>query len=111
MNDDNSVNTPSNPASKNNIVVLFGTGEGQTNPPGVNGLLAKTVFPKPVVPVTVTMGGEPATVLYYGAAPGLVAGVIQINAQIPPGVESGAVPVVVRVGNAVSQTGLTVSVK
>ena len=111
LNDDNRVNSPANPALKNNIVVLYGTGEGQTNPPGVNGLLAKMVYPKPLLPVSVTIGGLPATVLYSGAAPGLVAGVIQINVQVPGAVDSGDMPVVVKIGDAVSQSGLTVSVK
>jgi uncharacterized protein (TIGR03437 family) len=38
----------------------------------------------------VTIGGQPATVGYQGAAPGLVAGVMQINAQVPAGVDARA---------------------
>ncbi len=111
LNQDSSVNTGENPADKGSVVVLFGTGEGRTEPDGVDGRLAATVFPKPRLPVSVRIGGAPAEVLYAGAAPGLVAGVFQINARIPEGVVSGAVPVVVTVGSAASQPELTVAVK
>jgi uncharacterized protein (TIGR03437 family) len=111
LNQDTSVNSPSNPAAKGSIVVLYGTGEGQTNPRGVDGRIASSVFPKPLGSVSVTIGGIAAQVLYAGAAPGLVAGVFQINATLPPGVPSGAVSVVVTVGTASSQPGLTLSVQ
>ena len=48
---------------------------------------------------------------YAGGAPGEVAGVMQINVQIPSGITPGnAVPVVVQVGNATSQAGVTIAV-
>jgi uncharacterized protein (TIGR03437 family) len=111
LNQDNSPNSPSNPAAKGSVVILFGTGEGQTNPPGINGRIASTVFPKPLGAVKVTIGGIQADVAYAGAAPFEVAGVFQINATVPAGVASGAVPVVVTVGNFSSPNGLTVSVQ
>jgi uncharacterized protein (TIGR03437 family) len=111
LNQDSSVNSPANPAAKGSVVVLFGTGEGQTNPAGASGRIALTVFPKPVLPVKVTIGGIDATVAYAGAAPSLVSGVFQINATVPPGVASGAAAVVVTVGTVSSQPGLTVAVQ
>jgi uncharacterized protein (TIGR03437 family) len=52
------------------------------------------------MPVTVTVDGTPATVSYSGAAPGEVAGVLQINFQVPAGLAPGAqVPIVVNVGD------------
>ena len=92
-------------------MILYGTGEGQTNPPGVSGALAVSVFPKPVLPVTVTIGGRTADVVYAGAAPSLVAGLFQMNVKIPEDVPSGNLDVVVTVGSARSQTGLTVAVR
>jgi uncharacterized protein (TIGR03437 family) len=57
------------------------------------------------------MGGQTATVNFAGGAPGAVAGVIQVNAQIPAGVTAGgAVPVVVQVGSSDSQPGVTLAV-
>lgn len=110
VNQDGTLNSPANPASAGSVIVLFGTGEGQTSPKGVDGRIAATVFPKPVAPVKVTIGGLDATVLYAGAAPSLVAGVFQINATLPAGV-TGNVPVVVSFGSASTQAGLTVAVK
>ena len=40
LNQDNTPNSPANPAEKGSVVVLFGTGEGQTNPRGVDGRIA-----------------------------------------------------------------------
>ena len=45
---------------------------------------------------SVTIGGQIASVLYAGGAPFLVAGVMQVNAMIPPGLLSGAAEVVSR---------------
>jgi uncharacterized protein (TIGR03437 family) len=111
LNQDSSVNSAANPADQGSVVVLFGTGEGQTDPRGADGRVASGVFPKPVLPLSVTIGGQPAEVLYYGAAPALVSGVLQINARIPAGIASGAAEAIVTVGSFSSPAGLTVSVK
>ncbi len=112
QNQDLSYNNAANPAAKGTIVVLYGTGEGQTNPAGVDGQLALTVFPKPVLPVFVSFGGRRVDSLeYWGALPGVVAGVLQINVRLPEDSPSGDVPVTVTVGTATSQSGLTVAVR
>ena len=112
LNQDFTVNTNANAALKGSIVVLFGTGEGQTDPSGIDGMLAGTVLPKPRLPVRVRIGGIEAGVLYGGAAPGLVAGVIQINVRIPEGAASGnAVPVTFSIGAVESQRGVTLTVQ
>ena len=96
-NQDLSVNTASNPAPRGSIVVLSATGEGATDPDGVDGQVAVSVFPKPRQPVVVRIGGVDAEILYAGAAPSLVAGVIQINAKVP--------------GNAASPAGVTAAIQ
>jgi uncharacterized protein (TIGR03437 family) len=111
LNADNSLNSRSQPATKGQPIVLFMTGEGQTNPAGVDGKLAASVYPKPVLPVTVTIGGRQARVDYYGAAPTLVAGVMQVNAVVPEDAPSGDLAVVVNVGGVRSQANLTVAVR
>ncbi len=112
-NHDGSVNSPANPEARGSVIVLYGTGEGQKNPRGVDGRIALSVYPKPVLPVKITIGGVDASagILYAGAAPTLVAGVFQINVTVPQNVPTGAVPVVVTIGQAASQSGLTVSLK
>jgi len=60
----------------------------------------------------VTLGGVPAHVLYVGAAPGLVAGALQINVVVPEGVASGAAPLLVSFANIDnSQAGITVAIQ
>ena len=85
------------------------TGEGQTNPQGVDGAIIPPVasaLKKPLLPVTVTIGGVDVGVpLYAGSAPGLVSGVMQVNVTIPANAPTGTVPVVVTVGTAKSQSG------
>jgi uncharacterized protein (TIGR03437 family) len=112
LNQDLSVNSPSNPAAKGTIISIFASGAGQTNPPGVDGQVTGTILPAPVLPVTVQIGGLNAKVSYAGAAPGLVAGVTQVNALIPSGVNSGpALPIELSVGGVSSQAGVTVAIK
>ena len=111
LNQDQSINSASNPAASGSIVVLYATGEGLTDPPGVDGRPAVGVYPKPLAAVSVDIGGLPATVQYAGAAPGYVSGVLQINAQMAPNVQAGnSVPVHVTIGGTTSQDGVTLAV-
>jgi uncharacterized protein (TIGR03437 family) len=100
------------PPARGSIVSLWGTGEGVTDPPGVDGRLAIGVLPAPLAAVSVTIQGLPATVTYHGAAPGLMPGVFQIDAQVPQKVQPGnSVPVIVTIGGATTQTGVTLAVE
>ena len=110
MNQDTTPNSSANPAPRGSIVVVYTTGEGQTTPAGSDGRLAEVPYPRPLLPVSLTIGGLAAEVLFAGSAPGF-AGLLQVNARIPPGVGPGAaVPVLLRVGGASSQPGVTVAV-
>jgi uncharacterized protein (TIGR03437 family) len=112
LHPDYSVNGPLNPMDRGGIVILYTTGEGETDPAGVDGQLATGVYPKPRLPVSVLIGGVEAEVLYAGAAPGLVAGVMQVNVYVPKSIQPGdAVPVVLRVGNRASPPGITIAVR
>jgi uncharacterized protein (TIGR03437 family) len=111
LNQDNSVNTAANPLDRGKIAIFYGTGEGQTSPGGVSGLPATTTFPAPLLTVTVTIGGKSAKVHYAGAAPYMVAGVIQINAEVPTDIPAGNAEVIIKVGNNASQAGITLAVK
>jgi uncharacterized protein (TIGR03437 family) len=105
LNQDNSVNAQGNGALPNSIVTLFATGEGQTSPPGVTGAITGSTLSQPLLPVTVQIAGLPATVAYAGTAPGLVAGVMQVNVRVPPTVPRGLqVQVIVSVGGTPSNT-------
>jgi uncharacterized protein (TIGR03437 family) len=110
VNQDGSLNTAMNAARQGSIVSFYVTGEGQTSPSGVDGKLAAPPLPIPILPVAVTIGGRAAEVTYAGGAPTLVAGVMQVNARIPSGTPAGNAAVVVTVGGAASQAGVTVVV-
>jgi uncharacterized protein (TIGR03437 family) len=112
-NQDGSINSASNPAKVGSFISLYISGDGQTNPAGVDGKLANAApYPATVLPVQVTIGGLPAVVSYAGATPTAVAGLTQLNVQIPAGTPAGnAVPVTVKVGDVGAQTGVTVAVQ
>jgi uncharacterized protein (TIGR03437 family) len=114
LNQNSTVNSAGNPAAPGSVIAIYATGEGQTNPAGVTGAVTPstgTSFPKPVLPVTVTIGNQPATVLFAGEAPGLVSGVLQVNAMIPAGIGAGNQPVVLSIGGVMSPNVITVAVQ
>jgi len=105
------INGAANPAKVGDVISLYATGEGQTTPFGTDGKPASAPLPHPNLSVGVTIGGQTTQVQYAGGAPGEVAGVVQVNVQIPAGIQTGnAVPVLLSVGNASSQAGVTVAV-
>jgi uncharacterized protein (TIGR03437 family) len=110
LNQDGSLNSPSAPARQASVVTLYATGDGVTQPASFDGKPATAPFPVPVLPVTLTIGGYPAQILFAGEAPGY-AGLLQINARLPGGfAPTGNVPVVLSVGTASSQPGVTIAV-
>jgi uncharacterized protein (TIGR03437 family) len=111
-NADYSVNGPSHPAPRGQYVLLYGTGEGVTDPPGVDGRLATTVLPAPLAKVSVQIGGQNANVTYAGAAPGFMPGLFQIDVQVPQNITPGNnVPVVVTIGSATTQSNVMMAVE
>jgi uncharacterized protein (TIGR03437 family) len=117
LNQDNSLNGPGHAAAKGSIVQMFMTGEGQTSPQAVTGAITSVslptpqVTPAPLQPIQVWVGGQPAVYTYAGEAPGMVAGVMQLNVQIPANAPSGALSMAVSIGGNMSQSGITVSVQ
>ena len=112
LNQDGSMNSGTNPEAPGSVITLFGTGEGFTNPALPNGaLVVSTPYSVPISPASVTIGGKLAEVLYAGAAPTLVTGVLQIDARIPMGVASGDVPVSLAIGSATATRQITVAVR
>ena len=106
LNQDGSINFPQTGAAPGSFVSLFATGEGQTNPPGVNGkIVTADALPRPRLPVSVQVAGMQADVTYAGGAPGLAAGILQVNVHLPDNLPHGVqVPVVLTVGNQSSPT-------
>jgi uncharacterized protein (TIGR03437 family) len=118
LNQDFSLNTQANPAAAGSVVQIYMTGEGLTTPAQATGGVTTVntsgvgpITPAPQQSITVLIGGQPATVDFAGEAPDVVAGVLQVNAVVPAAAGSGAVAIMVRVGNALSQSGVTVWVE
>jgi uncharacterized protein (TIGR03437 family) len=106
------VNSAKAPAARGSFVSIYATGEGQTSPNGVDGKIATgSALPKPLGQVQAWVDGKPAEVQYAGAAPGAVAGLLQVSVRIPLDAAAGDVPIEIHVGTASSQPGMTVSVK
>jgi uncharacterized protein (TIGR03437 family) len=109
------VNGPNTPEKRGNIISVYMTGEGQTNPAGVDGAVIAPVLSalkNPILPVSATVGGQQATITYAGSAAGLISGVMQVNLVIPANAPTGgAVSIVITVGTAASQAGVTVAVQ
>jgi len=106
------LNTQQTAAPAGSLIVLYATGEGVYNPASSDGQVNNgPTLPVPVQPVSLTIGGVPAQIGYAGAAPGDVAGVLQVNATVPSGLSTGAQPLVLTVGTYVSSAYVTVWVK
>jgi uncharacterized protein (TIGR03437 family) len=95
----------SNPASGGDLVVFYMTGMGQTTPALVTGQTVPLGPPYyDTVPVTVTIGGVNASVVYSIAAPPYVAGLYQMAVTVPVGLLPGNQPVVATSGGVQSNT-------
>ena len=111
LNQDNSVNSASNPAPAGSVIQMFCTGLGvpllaglATGEPASSDFLYRTVD-TPVV----TIGGSPALVEFSGLAPGFV-GVDQVNIEVPAGISPGEVPLALSI-SGLSANPVTVFVR
>jgi uncharacterized protein (TIGR03437 family) len=112
LNQDYSINSPSNPAPRSSIVSLYADGLGQTTPAGVTGSVTGGVLSRAVAQVSASINGVPSEVIYAGTAPGFVAGVFQVNIRVPESAEPGSqVPLVLTAAGASSQSGVTLAIQ
>jgi uncharacterized protein (TIGR03437 family) len=91
--------TDSNPIHPGDVLVIYVTGLGQTNPAGLTGYPAPgNPLSSALTSVTVSLGGMNLPVTYAGLAPGEV-GVYQINVTVPGGTPTGlSLPMVINQG-------------
>jgi uncharacterized protein (TIGR03437 family) len=103
-NQDWTVNSRSNPAASGSTIYVYATGMDLA---GVNFPNGQLVPRSPLVPFNfsrdedaVLFDGTPGTILWAGAAPGLIFGVAQINVQLPASLAAAApftsIPMVVQ---------------
>jgi len=94
LDENNQPVTAQNPARIGNVIQIFSSGLGFTDPPVSSGA-GSPPSSDVEIPVTVTIGGLDAPVQYQGLAPGFV-GLYQVKVVVPQGVTPGAaVPLVI----------------
>jgi uncharacterized protein (TIGR03437 family) len=117
-------NSSINPAPPGSPVVMYATGTGTRNPAIPDGEIALTIL-NPMCtsldlectkstnqPLSLTIGGKPATVFYAGTSLYEPWSLLQINAYVPTDAPSGQQPVVLKIGqNDNSQQKVTIAVK
>lgn len=109
LNTDDSINSSSNPAPVGGAVSLFVTGLGAMSPALATGAPAGgNGSSTSAQGVTATIGGQPATVIFAGGAPGY-AGLDQVNVMIPQ-LAPGDYPIQIFAGAAASNSA-TISVR
>jgi uncharacterized protein (TIGR03437 family) len=85
----------SRPATAGDYITLYATGLGQTTPAYPVGQVISGAYPiTDLSQVQVLFGARPAKVLFAGMT---YAGVFQINVQVPDGIATGEVPVVLKI--------------
>jgi uncharacterized protein (TIGR03437 family) len=95
-------------AARGQFIALYMTGAGLVSPEVSTGAAPATTtplanLPRPSQETRVTVGGVAASLQFVGIPYGL-AGVVQINYQVPSGIGTGLQPVVVSVGGVPSAT-------
>jgi len=113
-----SVNSTKNTQPRGNTIAIYATGLGELTDPtaGTGDIISSDTNSIADPTVRVDIGGQPCVVTYAGTAKLTVAGLVQINAVVPPNAKTGTnVPIVISVGTAgqarSSQSGVTVAVK
>lgn len=122
---DSTFNSAANPAQKGSAITMFATGAGAWNPPVPDGALSLVVtnplctvpnLPACVhlaaQPVSLTIGGKPALLLYVGTSPYQLWSLLQVNAIVPNDAGSGQQPVVLTIGQSDNaQQQVTIAIK
>jgi uncharacterized protein (TIGR03437 family) len=111
LNEDGTLNSAANPAAAGSTVVLYATGLGTMVPNMADGELAAPPYPRPANPFTVRIGDRVASVTYGGSAPGLVAGLVQLNVIVPPDLAPGIVPVSIEAAGARSGRNVSLAIR
>ena len=114
LNQDTSINSTGNPAARLSVIAIYCTGGGVTTPASKDGEVigGPLRYLSQSAAVTVTIGGVNAAVQFAGAVPGTVAGLTQINVEVPAGVTAAnALPIIVKIGDFASTGSVTVAVK
>lgn len=109
LNQNGTLNSPSNPAPPGSVISIFGTGGDFVQAGGVDGafwpLNQLVHFSSPA---TVSFGALSTEVLYGGSAPTLVSGVFQVNAMVPASLAPGSAMLTLQIDGLSASAQLTV---
>lgn len=123
LNQDGSINSQANPAQLGSVVSVFLNGAGLENPTPADGTLA-SVGPRPALPVSVQASAaagyfatwEDCALVYAGAAPDEISGLLQVNFQLPAQVTNitgqaanGQVAILVTVGTQLALSNIWIA--
>jgi uncharacterized protein (TIGR03437 family) len=99
----------SRPAAAGDIIELYATGCGLTNPVAPDGVVLTKAYPAAnLAAFEISIAGKNASVLYAGlVGPGLW----QVNVQIPAGLIGGDQPLVLSVNGATSQPNVMLTLQ
>jgi uncharacterized protein (TIGR03437 family) len=112
VNLDGSVADAAHAAQAGSTVIIYFTGGGTTNPPGVTGSVTGSVLKRLTQTSAATIGGRPATVTFAGAAPACVDGVGVLIVRLADDTPAGpAQPVIITVGVNSSPGTATIAVR
>jgi uncharacterized protein (TIGR03437 family) len=105
---------PTSTVKQGGTTTLVFTGAGEVSPATYSGYAfpltaSASSLPKPVLPVSITVGGQPAFIQFLGLTRQAV-GLMQLNFTVPTTVPAGPQPVVVTV-NGVSSPPATITVQ
>ena len=101
------------PAKPGDIIVLYGTGFGYSDPVYQSGDIVSGQA-KLRDAYTISIGGTlltAADILYAGLAPGSISGLYQFNVRLPASLADGDIPIVVTMGGVSSLATATIPVK
>jgi uncharacterized protein (TIGR03437 family) len=109
LNEDGTLNSPTNPAPRGSIVRLFATGAGPIDPAVPDGQILSDPPPHLQLPAKLYFSlfdyfdCEPTSqfnidALFAGGVPGSVNGLVQIQAQLPASMTAGTWDLVVKLG-------------
>jgi uncharacterized protein (TIGR03437 family) len=98
----------SRPAKPGDYILFYATGLGATNPAYPIGQVLTKAYPLfDPAQVHFSIGGHAANVQFVGMT---FPGVFQVNVQIPDGIGSGDVPVILQIGQQSSQENVVLAV-
>jgi len=83
INQDGSINSASDPAPQGSVLTLYVTGLGLTSPLSQDGSVSAPPLAVPMASISAYINSNPVQPQFVGAADGLIAGITQLNIQVP----------------------------